>query len=85
LDRCAFLPLIFKSRPWTPFIQAVFAVFVAHLLLSVVIDTDHWRHLFMLYGLAWGLIAADKLERRNWRRSTLQTPHSCLTSRASKR
>ncbi|MFN3132239.1 O-antigen ligase family protein [Roseibium sp.] len=71
---CAFLPLIFKSRPWTPFVQAVFAVFVAHLLLSVVIDTDHWRHLFMLYGLAWGLIAADKLERRSWQRSALQTP-----------
>ncbi len=60
----AFLPLIFKSRPWTPFVRAVFAVFVAHLFLSFIIDTDHWRHMFMLYGLAWGLIAADRLEQR---------------------
>lgn len=60
----AFLPLIFKSRPWTPFARAVFSVFIAHLILSVIIDTDHWRHMYMLYGLAWGMIAADKLEQR---------------------
>lgn len=58
---CALVPLLFKSRPWTPFTQAVFAVFTAHLILSVVIDTDHWRHMYMLYGLSWGLIAAEKL------------------------
>jgi len=64
----AFLPLIFKSRPWTPFVQAVFSVFIAHLVLSMIIDTDHWRHMFMLYGLAWGLIGADRLEQRSWPR-----------------
>ena len=60
----AMVPLLFKSRPWTGFTQCVFAVFVAHLILSVIIDTDRWRHMYMLYGLAWGLIAADRLERR---------------------
>jgi O-antigen ligase len=60
----AFLPLVFKSRPWTPFVRAVFSVLIAQLILSAIIDTDHWRHMFMLYGLAWGLIAADRLERR---------------------
>ena len=58
---CALVPLLFKSRPWTAFTQCVFAVFVSHLLLSVIIDTDHWRSMYMLYGLAWGLIAAEKL------------------------
>lgn len=60
---CAMVPLLFRSRPWTPFAQAVFSVFAAHLILSVVIDTDHWRHMYMLYGLSWGLIAAEKLGR----------------------
>jgi len=60
---CALVPLLFKSRPWTAFTHCVFAVFTAHLILSVVIDTDHWRHMYMLYGLAWGLIAAEKLGR----------------------
>jgi len=58
---CALVPLLFKSRPWTAFTQCVFAVFVSHLLLSVIIDTDHWRSMYMLYGIAWGLIAAEKL------------------------
>ncbi len=58
---CALVPLLFKARPWTAFTQSVFAVFTAHLILSVIIDTDHWRHMYMLYGLAWGLIAAEKL------------------------
>ncbi|MTI04835.1 O-antigen ligase domain-containing protein [Roseibium denhamense] len=62
----AFVPLVFKSRPWTAFAQSVFAVFTAHLMLSLVIDTDHWRHMYLLYGLAWGLIAANKLEQRRW-------------------
>ena len=57
----ALFPLLFKNRPWTPFLQCVFAVLVAHVFLSVIIDTDHWRHMYMLYGLAWGLIAAEKL------------------------
>ena len=58
---CALVPLLFKSRPWTAFTQCVFSVFAAHLILSAIIDTDHWRHMYMLYGLAWGLIAAEKL------------------------
>ncbi|MHA7773379.1 O-antigen ligase family protein [Roseibium sp. M-1] len=60
---CSLVPLLFKSRPWTAFTHCVFAVFTAHLILSVVIDTDHWRHMYMLYGLSWGLIAAEKLGR----------------------
>lgn len=61
---CAMVPTLFKSRPWTAFTQCVFAVFIAHLILSIIIDTDHWRHMYMLYGLCWGLIATDKLEQR---------------------
>ncbi|WP_434052455.1 MAG: O-antigen ligase family protein [Roseibium sp.] len=63
----AMVPLLFKSRPWTGFLHCVFAVFVAHLILSVIIDTDRWRHMYMLYGLAWGMIAADRLETRRSR------------------
>ena len=29
------------------------------MLMSFIIDTDRWRHLYLLYGLAWGLIAAE--------------------------
>lgn len=52
---------LFRHRPWTPFAQCLFAVLLVHVFVGVVIDIDRWRHLFMLLGLAWGLIAADKL------------------------
>lgn len=62
---CSMVPLVFKCRPWTPFTQCLFAIFTVHLAFSFIIDTDHWRHMYMFYGLCWGLIAADKMERFN--------------------
>ena len=56
-------PLMFQPRPWQPFAQCVFAVLAGHMLLSLIIDTDRWRHVYLLYGLAWGLIAAEHKRR----------------------
>ncbi len=61
-------PLIFKPRPWQPIVQCVYVVFVGHLLIHNVIDNDHWRHLFLIYGMLWGAIAAEKLRTRASRR-----------------
>jgi O-antigen ligase len=52
-------PLVFQPRPWQWAAQCVFVVLLGHMLMSVVIDTDRWRHLYLLYGLAWGLIACE--------------------------
>ncbi|WP_094463902.1 O-antigen ligase family protein [Pannonibacter phragmitetus] len=60
----ALVPLLFQHRPWTGFAHCVFAVLVGHALMSVIIDIDHWRHYFLLLGLAWGLIAIHKLEQK---------------------
>ena len=60
-------PLLFKSRPWQPVIQCTYAVFVGHLLVHSVIDTNHWRHLFLIYGMLWGTIAAEKIRQRRER------------------
>jgi len=57
-------PLLFRARPWTPFLQCVFAAYIGLLLIHNVIDNDHWRHLFLVYGLLWGAYAADKAEAR---------------------
>lgn len=35
----------------------VYATFVPMILLSGIIDTDHWRHWFLVTGLLWGLCA----------------------------
>ncbi|AXS40970.1 O-antigen ligase family protein [Breoghania sp. L-A4] len=55
----ALFPLIFKPRPWTPIAIATFVTLFGHDIMGLVIDMDHWRHLFLLYGLAWGLIALE--------------------------
>lgn len=52
-------PLAFQPRPWQWAVQCVFVVLLGHMLMSAVIDTDRWRHLYLLYGLAWGLIACE--------------------------
>jgi len=70
----AALPLLFKRRPWQPFLQAAFAVYVGQVLIHNVIDNDHWRHLFLLYGMLWGIIAADKASVRTARRAVSLAP-----------
>ena len=38
----------------------VYASLAAMLFESAIIDSDHWRHLHLLFALAWGMMAADK-------------------------
>lgn len=55
----AAFPLMFKSGPLKPIIQISYIVFLGHIVIGTVIDIDHWRHVFLLFGLLWGAIAAD--------------------------
>ncbi|MXN67310.1 hypothetical protein GR183_20570 [Stappia sp. GBMRC 2046] len=66
-------PLVFQPRAWQPYAQCIFVVFFGHALIAVVIDTDHWRHMYMLVGLAWGLIAAESGVLRRLRAKGAQT------------
>jgi O-antigen ligase len=56
--------LLLLNRPWQPFLMICWITFVGHLVIGSVIDTDHWRHFFMILGLIWGCMA---LEYKNWR------------------
>jgi O-antigen ligase len=55
------LPLVFRNSPLQPVTQCAYIVFAGHLALAMVIDIDHWRHVYLLIGLLWGAIAADRL------------------------
>jgi len=59
--------LLLKPRPWTGYLHCIFAVYLGQVMIHNVIDNDHWRHLFLIYGLLWGIVAADKLYRRDLR------------------
>lgn len=52
--------LLFRNGPWQPWILTIYSVFLGHVLLGTVIDTDHWRHFFLLLGMMWGAIALQK-------------------------
>ena len=52
---------VFVRTPWQTTTIAVFAGYFGVLSESVIIDTDHWRHTFLLMGLLWGLIAAGQV------------------------
>lgn len=42
---------------------AVYAPLVAVILQGMQIDTDHWRHFYLLLGLTWGLYGATTVHR----------------------
>jgi hypothetical protein len=49
---------IFVRVPWQRAYLAIFAAYLGTVGESFVIDTDHWRHFWMMLGAMWGLFAA---------------------------
>jgi hypothetical protein len=47
--------------PWQRGYIAVFAAFLGTLAESFIIDTDHWRHFFLIMGTLWGMFAATQI------------------------
>jgi hypothetical protein len=50
----------FVDTPWRAIYIAVYAVFLGIVGESLIIDTDHWRHFFLLLGVLWGLMIAAR-------------------------
>ena len=48
---------VLTRSPFQTHAIVIFAGLVPHLVQNFQIDTDRWRHLFMIYGLSWGLAA----------------------------
>ncbi|HEY6022729.1 MAG TPA: O-antigen ligase family protein [Pseudolabrys sp.] len=48
----------FFRTPWQPYAITAFAAFVGEVAEGFVIDSDHWRHFFLLLGMIWGLTVA---------------------------
>ncbi|MBZ0215316.1 MAG: hypothetical protein K8F25_02080, partial [Fimbriimonadaceae bacterium] len=59
--------------PWQGVYCVIYAAFVGVALEGVVIDTDHWRHFYLLLGLVWGgaLSPGGILGARIFHRKTL--------------
>lgn len=46
--------------PAQPLLLIAYAAFVANALEGIIIDLDHWRHVYLLMAIVWGVIAAAR-------------------------
>lgn len=49
-----------RRTPWQGAYIALFAAFLGTVAESFIIDTDHWRHFFLMLGVIWGVAAATR-------------------------
>jgi len=52
---------LFRRVPWQPSYIAIYAALLGAVAESFVIDTDHWRHFWLMLGAVWGMAAAARL------------------------
>ncbi len=63
---------VLKRTPWQPYFIATLATYTGVALEGFVIDTDHWRHYYLLMGIVWGLVIATLNAERAAARLTQQ-------------
>jgi hypothetical protein len=49
---------VFIRVPWQRVYLAIFSAFLGTVGESFIIDTDHWRHFWMMLGAMWGMFVA---------------------------
>jgi O-antigen ligase len=62
---------------------AIFAAYVGLALESAIIDSDHWRHYFLIVGVLWGLIAATRRYLNHSRRRRAEMPPLATMARTA--
>jgi hypothetical protein len=53
-----------RKTETSPLFLIVFAAIAGNICEGVLIDSDHWRHFYLLLALVWGMIAAGQRQRR---------------------
>lgn len=52
----------FKRTPWQPLAVIAFAAFAANAAEGIIIDSDHWRHFWLLMAMIWGSATAGHVQ-----------------------
>lgn len=50
--------VVFVRSNWQPHAIAIWSVLFIQIVQGLQIDTDHWRHWYMMLGMMWGFAAA---------------------------
>jgi O-antigen ligase len=53
------------DRPWQPFLMIAWISVLGHAAIGNVIDIDHWRHVYLLFGTVWGCAALEARYKRD--------------------
>jgi O-Antigen ligase len=61
---------VLRRTPWQPYFIAALATYTGVTLEGFVVDTDHWRHYYLLMGIIWGLVVATRNAERAQLRAT---------------
>lgn len=61
---------IFARTPWQRPYLAVFSAYLGTVGEAFIIDTDHWRHFWLMLGLMWGMFVATQRHMANTRHAT---------------
>ncbi len=51
-----------QRTPAQPLLLIALAAFIANAFEGVIIDTDHWRHFYLLMAMVWGVATAPAFE-----------------------
>lgn len=63
-----------RERPWQAYLMIAWVMILGHAIIGNVIDTDHWRHFYLLLGIVWGCVALEHRFIRSQRRSPSPRP-----------
>jgi hypothetical protein len=66
---------VFVRVPWQRTYLAIFAAFLGTVGESFVIDTDHWRHFWMMLGAMWGMFAAAQRYKATTNQAVIAPPY----------
>jgi hypothetical protein len=51
---------VFQRTPWQTSYIAIYSTLVVTFFESFIIDTDHWRHYFLIIGVTWSIAVANR-------------------------
>ncbi|MDP9840223.1 O-antigen ligase [Neorhizobium huautlense] len=63
---------LLRDRPWQPYLMIAWVMVAGHALIGNVIDIDHWRHVYLLFGIVWGCAALESRHQRTEREKRVQ-------------
>jgi O-antigen ligase len=52
---------VLKATPTRPLFIIAYAAFVAVALEGAIVDTDHWRHFYLLMAIIWGIMSVHMI------------------------